>query len=231
MMESPSPGRDRKAQLVQVAAGALVLAGELSIPQSARGIVLLAQGSKHIEPLSSYSLFVDALYEAGQATLLVHLLTEDEEQLDSETQFFRFNVSILHQRIIGIANWLTVNLETQNLTIGYFGSGPTGAASLIAAAERPDLVYAIVVGEGRLDLAQPYLTRVAAPTLLMVRENDNDAQQMNREALQQMPIALETNKKVESIASRAGLFEASDVLKQVVELTSQWFVQHLEPIV
>jgi dienelactone hydrolase len=208
-----------------------VLAGELSIPQNARGIVILAQGSKNIEQLSSYSLFADALYEAELATLLVHLLTEDEEQLDSQTQFFRFNVSILYQRIIGIAEWLAVNLETQNFSIGYFGGGPTGAAALVAAAERPDLVYAIVVGEGRLDLAQPYLARVFAPTLLMVRENDSAALQMNREALQQMPIALETNKKIESIASSAGLFEASDVLKQVVELTSQWFAQHLEPIV
>ncbi len=231
MMESPSSERGRQARLVQVAAGALELAGELSIPQNARGIVLLAQGSKHIEPLSSYSLLADALYEAGLATLLVHLLTEDEEQLDGETQFFRFNVSILYQRIIGISNWLTVNLETQNLTLGYFGSGATGAAALIAAAERPDLVYAIVVGEGRIDLARPYLTRVVAPTLLMVRDNDSAAQQMNREALQNMPIASETNKKVESIASSAGLFEASDALKQVAELTSQWFAQHLEPIV
>jgi putative phosphoribosyl transferase len=231
MMESPSSERGRQARLVPVAAGALVLAGELSIPQNARGIVILAQGSKNIEQLSSYSLFADALYEAGLATLLVHLLTEDEEQLDSQTQFFRFNVSILYQRIIGIAEWLAVNPETQNLSIGYFGGGPTGAAALVAAAERPDLVYAIVVGEGRIDLAQPYLARVAAPTLLMVRENDSAALQMNREALQQLPIALETNKKIESIASSAGLFEASDVLKQVVELTSQWFAQHLEPIV
>lgn len=230
-MESPSPERDRNARAVRVAAGALELAGELSIPQNARGIVLLAQGSKNIEPLSSYSQFVDTLYEAELATLPVHLLTEDEEQLDSQTQFFRFNVSILYQRIIGIAEWLAVNPETQNLSIGYFGGGPTGAAALIAAAERPDLVYAVVVGEGRIDLARPYLTHVAAPTLLMVRENDNDAQQMNREALQQMPIALETNKKIESIASSTGLFEASDVLKRVVELTSQWFAQHLEPIV
>ncbi len=230
-MESPSSERGRQARLVPVAAGALVLAGELSIPQNARGIVLLAQGSKNIEQLSSYSLFADALYEAELATLLVHLLTEDEEQLDSQTQFFRFNVSILYQRIIGVAEWLAVNLETQNLSIGYFGGGPTGAAALVAAAERPDLVYAIVVGEGRIDLAQPYLARVAAPTLLMVREDDSAALQMNREALQQMPIALETNKKIESIASSAGLFEASDVLKQVVELTGQWFAQHLEPIV
>jgi putative phosphoribosyl transferase len=231
MMESPSSERGRQARLVPVAAGALVLAGELSIPQNARGIVILAQGSKNIEQLSSYSLFADALYEAELATLLVHLLTEDEEQLDSQTQFFRFNVSILYQRIIGIAEWLAVNQETQNFSIGYFGGGPTGAAALVAAAERPDLVYAIVVGEGRIDLAQPYLARVATPTLLVVRENDSAALQMNREALQQMPIALETNKKIESIASSAGLFEASDVLKQVVELTSQWFAQHLEPIV
>jgi putative phosphoribosyl transferase len=230
-MESPSSERGRPARLVPVAAGALVLAGELSIPQNARGIVILAQGSKNIEQLSSYSLFADALYEAELATLLVHLLTEDEEQLDSQTQFFRFNVSILYQRIIGIAEWLAVNQETQNLSIGYFGGGPTGAAALVAAAERPDLVYAIVVGEGRIDLAQPYLARVATPTLLVVRDNDSAALQMNREALQQMPIALETNKKIESIASSSGLFEASDVLKQVVELTSQWFAQHLEPIV
>ena len=231
MMESPSSERGRQARLVQVAAGALELAGELSIPQNARGIVLLAQGSKHIEPLSSYSMLADALYEADLATLLVHLLTEDEETLDTETQFFRFNVDILHQRIIGITNWLIENPETHNLSIGYFGSGPAGAAALIAAAKRPDPVHAVVVGNGRIDLVQPYLSSVLAPTFLIVGENDSSAVNANREALANIPAKVETNKRIETISGTTGLFDTPEILQKVAELASEWFTGHLEPIV
>src|SRR5947209_14926315 len=137
---------------VQVAAGALILDGHLSIPENARGVVLMAQGSMNIETDSAYSDIAGIFNDARLATLLVHLLTEEEETLDKETQFFRFNVDILHQRIIGITNWLIEEPETHNLSIGYFGSGPAGAAALIAAAKRPDPVHAIVVGNGRIDL-------------------------------------------------------------------------------
>ena len=231
MMENPSSERMNNSRPMRVVAGALDLQGELSIPQNARGIVLLAEGSRNIERLTSFTELANAFQNAGLATLLVPLLTEDEEQIDSQTQFFRYNVSILHQRIIGIANWLEQFPETQNLSIGYFGIGSVGAAALIAAAERPDSVHALVVRNGRIDLAQPYLSHVKAPTFLIAGESDNSALRKYQEALSQMPIKLEANKKIENIVSSAGLSETTETLKQVADLAGQWFARHLVPIV
>ncbi|HET7637272.1 MAG TPA: hypothetical protein VFK47_00895, partial [Ktedonobacteraceae bacterium] len=102
---------------VQVAAGALMLDGVLNIPEHARGIVLLVQGSRNIENIDYHDAIVEMLLATEMATLFVHLLTEEEETLDRDTGFFRFNVDIFHQRIIGITNWLLVNPVTQNLSI------------------------------------------------------------------------------------------------------------------
>ncbi len=230
-MENNSSARNSQTRLVQVAAGALRLDGNLSMPDIARGTVLLAQGSRNLENDSSFPDIAGTLYEAGLATLIVHLLTEDEETLDQETQFFRFNISILHQRIIHIAEWLLWNPETQNLSIGYFGNGPTGGAVLTAAAERPDLVHAIVATNARTDLAEPYLARVLAPTYLIVGENDTSTVHMNRRALAQIPEEVAANKKIELIAGATGLFEAPYLVQKVAELASEWFGRHLEPIV
>jgi dienelactone hydrolase len=203
----------------------------LSIPDNARGVIVLAQGSRNIESNVPIAIFADVLQGAGLATLAVHLLTDDEEELDRSTQFFRLNVSILHQRIIGIANWLLENPATRNLSIGYFGTGVTGAAVLIAAAERPDPVYAVVAVGARTDLAQEYLSRVLAPTFLIVGENDSATTNMNREALKQIPAEVEANKRIETISGATGLFETPELVNKVAELASQWFQRHLEPIV
>jgi dienelactone hydrolase len=216
---------------VKVAAGALRLDGHLSIPENACGVVLMAQGSMNIENDSAYSDIAGIFNDAELATLLVHLLTEEEETLDKETQFFRFNVDILHQRIIGITNWLIEEPETHNLSIGYFGSGPAGAAALIAAAKRPDPVHAIVVGNGRLDLAQAYLSRVLAPTFLIVGGNDSAAVNANREAFANIPAKVEANKRFETISGTTGLFDTPEILRKVAEQASAWFTRYLEPIV
>src|SRR5437764_15274226 len=199
-MENNSSARDSQAKQVQVPAGARRLDGILSIPEDARGAVLLAQGSRNLESDSSFPDIASVFYEAGLATLIVHLLTEDEETLDQETHFFRFNATVLQQRIIHIAEWLLWSEGTQNLSIGYFGNGPTVGAAITAAAERPDLVHAVVATNARTDLAQPYLARVLAPTYLIAGENDTSTVNMNREALAQLPAEVETNKKLELIA-------------------------------
>ncbi|GAC1349427.1 MAG: dienelactone hydrolase family protein [Ktedonobacteraceae bacterium] len=233
MLEKPSSATNNtpEGQQVQANAGALTLPVILSIPDNARGIVLLAYGSKNIESNSPYAELANGFYQAELATLFAHLLTEEEETLDKQTQFFRFNVSILHQRIMGLTQWLLDNTSTQNLGIGYFGTGPTGAAALIAAAERPDPVHAVVVGNGRMDLAQPYLSRISAPTFLLVGERDASAVNSNREALAQIPAAIVANKGLETLPEVTQLFETSASLQNVIKLATQWFQRHLEPIV
>jgi len=230
-MENNSSARDSQAKQVQVPAGARRLDGILSIPEDARGTVLLAQGSRNLESDSSFPDIASVFYEAGLATLIVHLLTEDEETLDQETHFFRFNVTVLQQRIIHIAEWLLWSEETQNLSIGYFGNGPTGGAALIAAAERPDLVHAVVATNARTDLAESHFALVQAPTYLIVGESDTLAVRMSRRALARIPAKVEGYNKIELIAGATGLFESSYLVQRVAELACEWFGRHLEPIV
>ena len=233
MIENNTPGNSDGTQTVQVGAGALTLTGLLHIPTQAHGVVLLAQGSKHVESMSYVSVMAEAFHGAGLATLSVHLLTEDEENVDNETQFFRYNTSILSQRIIGIADWLAETSATQNFVIGYFGTGPTGAAALQAAAERPDIVHAVVTANGRIDLAQSSLERVLTAVLFIAAEGNTDAVNMNREALEHIQTPIAANKRIETIAGNTpmNLLETPDMLQKVIELAGQWFSRHLAPIV
>jgi putative phosphoribosyl transferase len=232
MIEDNASGRS--AQEVQVPAGAMRLKGILRLPENARGIVLLSQGSRAFENLDFHNAVAEVLQAAGLATLFVHLLTEDEEALDRETHFFRFNVDILHQRILGITHWLIVEPATQNLSIGYFGGGITAAACLIAAAERPDAVHAVVVGSARTDLARDDLERLLAPTLFIVAENDLTLN-MNTEALSGPAPTVGrgsgASRRLERVAGASALFETPCLVLKVAQLASQWFSRHLEPIV
>ena len=155
--------------------------------------------------------------------MLVDLLTPEEKALDKETGFFRENVNVLHQRIIGIANWLIATPETQNLRICYFGVGVTGAAVLIAAAERPDAVVTVIATAERLDLARDYLPRVEAPVLLLAGENDSQANESSRQALE----LLRAEKKLETIGGAGHLFEDTSTQEEVARLASQWFERHM----
>jgi len=210
-------------RLVQVAAGALFLDGHLTIPENARGIVLFPYAIENEQRVSYTAGLAWLLNEQGIATLLVDLLTPEEKALDKETGFFRENVNVLHQRIIGIANWLIETPETQNLRICYFGVGVTGAAVLIAAAKRPDAVVTVIATAERLDLARDYLPRVEAPVLLLAGENDSQGNESSRLALEQ----LRAEKKLETIGGAGPLFEDTSTLEEVARLASQWFERHL----
>ena len=216
-------GNNNDGQLVHVPAGALYLEGNLSIPQDARGIVLFPYGIEG-EQRVSYTVGIGQLFQkAGLATLLVELLTPEEKGVDAETAFFRENVDIMQQRIIGIANWLSEDSQTQNLRIGYFGTGITGAAALIAAVHRPDLVIGVISASGRIDLAREYLSRVESPVLLLVGERDTEGVDANRQALEQ----LHGDKRLETIAGATSIFENSNTQAEVAQLVIPWFERHL----
>ncbi|HYT29040.1 MAG TPA: dienelactone hydrolase family protein [Ktedonobacteraceae bacterium] len=221
-MDTTSQGNNID-RLVQVAAGALFLDGHLTIPENARGIVLFPYAIENEQRVSYTAGLAWLLNEQGIATLLVDLLTPEEKALDKETGFFRENVNVLHQRIIGIANWLIETPETQNLRICYFGVGVTGAAVLIAAAKRPDAVVTVIATAERLDLARDYLPRVEAPVLLLAGENDSQANESSRLTLEQ----LRAEKKLETIGGAGHLFEDTSTLEEVARLAIQWFEQHL----
>jgi dienelactone hydrolase len=161
------------------------------------------------------------------ATLIIDLFTEEERTLDEETGYFRQNTEIMQQRIIGMADWLLENPETANLSLGYFGSGTGGAAALIAAAERPDVVAAIVAAGTQLESASTVLPRVIAPTLLIAAEKDEAAVKMLQEAKTLLP----QQKQLEEVPDASSLFTEKRAANEVALLAVQWFERWLVPIV
>jgi putative phosphoribosyl transferase len=216
---------DREERSVKVSTGLVVLEGNLDIPDNARGIVLFAHGSgsgRH-SPRNRY--VARMLRQANLATLLIDLLTAEEETIDLQTRHLRFDIGLLAERLVGATDWLTQNPDARNLRVGYFGASTGAGAALFAAAERPELVAAVVSRGGRPDLAGQALPRVAAPTLLIVGENDLPVISMNREALEQ----LRTEKELEIVPGATHLFEEPGTLEEVAQLAADWFVRYLNP--
>ena len=216
---------DREERSVKVSTGLVVLEGNLDIPDNARGIVLFAHGSgsgRH-SPRNRY--VARMLRQANLATLLIDLLTAEEETIDLQTRHLRFDIGLLAERLVGATDWLNQNPDARNLRVGYFGASTGAGAALFAAAERPELVAAVVSRGGRPDLAGQALPRVAAPTLLIVGENDLPVISMNREALEQ----LRTEKELEIVPGATHLFEEPGTLEEVAQLAAEWFVRYLNP--
>jgi putative phosphoribosyl transferase len=210
-------------QLVQVPAGAVTLDGNLGVPAGARGIVLFAHGSGSSRHSPRNRHVAGVLREAGLATLLMDLLTADEEAIDLQTQRLRFDISLLADRLVGATDCLAQNPDTRDLTIGYFGASTGAAAALVAAAQRPDAVGAIVSRGGRPDLAGAALARVRAPTLLIVGGNDIPVIGMNQEAMAQLHV--ETT--LEIVPGATHLFEEPGALEEVARLAREWFERYL----
>ena len=218
-MESKSEER-----LVRVATGSVTLEGNLSMPEKARGIVLFAHGSGSSRHSPRNRYVARLLNEAHLATLLVDLLTLEEEAIDARTARLRFDIRLLADRLVGVTDWLTQQPLTQQFRIGYFGASTGAAAALVAAAERPDAVGAIVSRGGRPDLAGPALPYVRAPTLLIVGGNDVQVIELNRAALAQ----LRCEKQLVIVPGATHLFEEPGALDEVARLAREWFERHLK---
>jgi putative phosphoribosyl transferase len=221
-------GWNTEEYTLSVTADSVVLEGNLAVPPLAQGIVLFAHGSgsSRYSPRNRY--VAHKLREAGMATLLIDLLTADEEAIDLRTKHqLRFDINFLASRLIGITDWLKNNPLTQNFPIGYFGASTGSGAALVAAAERPHFVDAIASRGGRLDLAIASIQRVKAPTLLIVGGNDMPIIEMNQEALAHLC----TQKHLEIIPGATHLFQEPGALDEVARLTSQWFKRYLAPAV
>jgi putative phosphoribosyl transferase len=215
-------------RLVQISAGQTTLEGNLIIPKSSRGIVLFAHGSgsgRH-SPRNKY--VAEVLQDAGIATLLIDLLTEEEEEIDLQTRHLRFDIDLLAQRLIEATDWLKQeqNIQTKDLSVGFFGASTGAAAALVAAAQRQKIVKAIVSRGGRPDLAgSENLSRVQAPTLLIIGGNDEPVIEMNKDAFKQLT-NLEDNQKKKKIVIVPGathLFEEPGKLEEVADLAKDWF--------
>jgi putative phosphoribosyl transferase len=212
-------------RLVRVAAGPVTLEGNLSLPERARGIVLFAHGSGSSRHSPRNRYVARVLNEAKLATLLVDLLTPDEEAVDLRTAHLRFDIGLLAGRLAGVTEWLTQYPDTRELRIGYFGASTGAAAALVAAAQRLDAVGAIVSRGGRPDLAGSALAHVRTPTLLIVGGNDFEVVELNRRAL----ALLRCEKQLEIVPGATHLFEEPGALEEVARLAREWFERYLTP--
>ncbi len=215
---------DHVERPVVIAAGAASLAGDLTVPAGANGVVLFAHGSGSSRA-SPRNVWVAArLARAGLATLLFDLLTPEEEQRDVHTREHRFDIPLLSQRLVLATDWVDAQPELRALPIGYFGASTGAGAALVAAAERRERIGAVVARGGRPDLAGiDALAQVTAPTLLVVGGNDDVVIDLNRRAL----AAMRCEKRLEIVPGATHLFEEPGALEQVAATASQWLVEFL----
>jgi dienelactone hydrolase len=199
---------------------------DLRVPERASGLIVFAHGSGSSRFSHRNRRVAETLHHRGFGTLLLDLLTRDEEQIDKHTAEYRFDIDRLATRVIAAGDWLHDHEDVLSLRIGYFGASTGAAAALIAAAERPYSVEAVVSRGGRPDLAGAALPRVKTPTLLIVGQHDEAVLEMNEAAKAEMCAA---RVELAIVPGATHLFEEPGTLEQVEQLAGDWFVRFLRP--
>jgi len=210
---------------VAIPIGGERLGGELILPDDSAAVILFAHGSGSSRHSPRNQYVARVLHEAGLGTLLFDLLTEKEEREEYFTRHLRFNIELLAERLVSATKWLHEQDLHQPQRIGYFGSSTGAAAALVAAADLPEQVGAVVSRGGRPDLAGPRLSEVTAPTLLLVGGNDTEVIELNKEAFARLGCP----KEIRLIPGATHLFEEAGALEKVARLASDWFLTHLQP--
>jgi len=209
---------------VKIPFGDLTLAGNLTLPHDAIGIVLFAHGSGSGRHSPRNRFVASHLQESGLATLLFDLLTEEEESIDQYTGHLRFDIGLLADRLVVATDWVVRQPEMSELPVGYFGVSTGGGAALVAAADRQDRVKAVVSRGGRPDLARDSLPLVNAPTLLIVGGDDDVVIELNQSALRRLG---SRTKELKIVPGASHLFEEPGKLEEVAHLAAEWFGKNL----
>jgi putative phosphoribosyl transferase len=209
-------------QAVRITVGEVALDGDLVAPPAAAGMVLFAHGSGSSRHSPRNRRVAERLRRAGLGTLLMDLLTGDEEELDRRSRELRFDIGLLARRLVSATDWLAARFGS-GAPLGLFGASTGAAAALVAAAERPSRVAAVVSRSGRPDLAGPALGRVQAPTLLIVGGADPQVEALNRKAAGR----LAARHRLEVVPGAGHLFEEPGTLDEVARLAADWFAAHL----
>jgi putative phosphoribosyl transferase len=225
MISTPSPRPIPEPRDVRLSLPAAELEGSLTLPEGARGLVLFAHGSGSSRHSPRNRYVAEILQGAALGTLLMDLLTRDEDEVDRFTRQFRFDIGLLADRLTGAIDWLEAQPETRELPIGLFGASTGAAAALRATAARPDRVRAVVSRGGRPDLAGEALARAWAPTLLMVGADDTPVIPLNDAARRQMHAPVE----MRLVPGASHLFEEPGTLAAASALARDWFVRQLAP--
>jgi putative phosphoribosyl transferase len=208
---------------VRIRDGDVILEGDLHVPERATGLVIFAHGSGSSRFSMRNRRVAEVLQRSGCATLLMDLLTQYEEEVDSLTAEYRFDIPLLGHRVVAATDWAATQPAVQDLRIGYFGASTGAAAALIAAANRPEVSAAVVSRGGRPDLAGEHILRaVQAPTLLIVGGADEPVIALNEEAMEH----LRSEARLEIIRGATHLFEEPGALDEVAWLAGEWFTAH-----
>jgi len=223
MIPGRKPEKNHEQREVVIDVNGAKLAGTLTLPQGVRGLVLFAHGSGSSRHSPRNRYVAEILQSRGIGTLLFDLLTRAEGSVDELTGEFRFDIALLARRLVGATRWAMRTEETEGLRIGYFGASTGAGAALVAAAEVPEIVAAIVSRGGRPDLAGTALGSVRAPTLLIVGGEDKPVITMNQKALAQLNCI---EKKLVIVPGATHLFEEPGTLEKVAHLAAEWFSKH-----
>ena len=208
---------------VQIQAGRALIEGDLTLPTRVAGLVVFAHGSGSSRFSRRNRSVAQVLQGGGYATLLLDLLTQEEEAVDERTREYRFDVERLGHRVVAAIDWAASHPRTARLPAACFGASTGAAAALIAAAERPEAVRAVISRGGRPDLAGDALPNVQAPTLLVVGGADGPVIDFNRAAMRRMHGHVE----LEIVPGATHLFEEPGALEAVSQLALQWCIHHL----
>lgn len=209
---------------VSLPIGPVRLDGDLNVPAAPRGFVLFAHGSGSSRHSPRNRYVAEVLNQHSLGTLLVDLLTAEEEREDEVTAQLRFDIGLLTRRLVGVVDWTADEPQASGHQIGLFGASTGAAAALLAAGQRPKLVKAVVSRGGRPDLAGPAASLVRAPTLLIVGGSDTAVLQMNRDAMALM----KCETKLDIVPGATHLFEEPGTLAEVARLAAEWFTAHLK---
>ena len=222
----PADRDDQLERTVTVPTRTVQLQGTLAVPEHARGVVLFAHGSGSSRFSTRNRFVARVLGDAGLATLLLDLLSPPEEKADLLTRHLRFDIPLLARRLVDAIDWLAANPGTAELRVGLFGASTGGGAALVAAAERPNRVSAVVSRGGRPDLAGDALANVHAPTLLLVGVRDELVIELNERARARMTADV----TLEVIPRATHLFEEPGTLEEVAARARDWFLIHLSAL-
>jgi putative phosphoribosyl transferase len=216
-MPDPTPSRLTRELLLDL--GGVVLAGDLTVPQRPAGLVIFAHGSGSSRLSPRNREVAETLHDAGLATLLFDLLTDEEGRHRERV----FDIPLLARRLEGATRWAIAEPDTRGLPVGYFGASTGAAAALRAAAAAHDVIGAVVSRGGRPDLAADRLPLVSAPTLLLVGSRDPEVLELNRRAA----AMLRCEHQLTVIEGATHLFGEPGTLEEVARLAAEWFTNHL----
>jgi pimeloyl-ACP methyl ester carboxylesterase len=211
------------SEVVAIPSGMATLEADLSVPERARGLVIFAHGSGSSRFSTRNHRVADSLNGCGFATLLLDLLTAREGSLDFYTSQYRFDIGRLGSRVADAAEWAAKIPRLSHLPIALFGASTGAAAALVAAAERPALIRAVVSRGGRPDLAGSALPRVKAPTLFIAGGNDHPVLELNRHGMHQMRVPA----TLHVVAGATHLFEEPGALQEVERVAGDWLTRNL----